>query len=142
MEILGRDIGRRLKMNIVELLGKLENFGFLGPIDNEKINEAEKKLGLVFAEDYKQYISTYGIASFGSHELTGICSSKRLNVVSVTNKYKAEKNIFDNLYVIEDIGIDGIVIWQSSTGEIFQSEYDFELKKIFNSLAEYVEAYK
>ena len=37
--------------------------------------------------------------------------------------------------------MDGIVVWQASTGEVFQTEYMDLPLKIYDSLAEYVSSF-
>ena len=109
-------------------------------VSNEKIKEAEIELNANFSNDYRSYLLEFGVASFNGHELTGICNFPRLNVVNVT---KEEREYFpngtDNLYVVERANIDGIVIWQSSSGEIYQSIPNHKLTKIAASLKEYIE---
>ena len=52
----------------------------LGAASKEQIADAENELKLKFSEDYKEYLSTFGAATFYGKELTGICSSERLSV--------------------------------------------------------------
>lgn len=106
----------------------------------ELIREAEETLGLRFASDYRVYLMYYGIVAFDSHELTGISSSKRLDVIQVTINQR-QRNAFDlsEMYVIEEANIDGIVIWQSSNGDIYETVMDSEPIKICESLLEYIE---
>ena len=105
----------------------------------EDIHLAEQALGLQFAADYRQYIAEFGAASFDGHELTGICTSTRLNVVKVTQNER-KNNVFALLdwYVIEQTGIDSITIWQNSKGEVFLTIPYGRPQKICNSLAEYI----
>lgn len=116
-----------------------QDFYFEGTVSMEKIKNAEDKLGLQFADDYKEYVAHYGTISFNGHELTGISCDRNLDVVAVTEK-QWNKNLIEEhlLYVIEEAHIDGIVIWQSPSGEIFQTSPNAEAKKICNSLAEYI----
>lgn len=75
------------------------------------IAQAEKMLNNRFADDYREYLLKIGLASFNGHELTGICSSKRLNVVDVTLSEKSiTPSIPQDWYVLEETNIDGIVI--------------------------------
>ena len=105
----------------------------------EVIEEAEKALGLRFADEYKVYLQEYGSVSCSGHELTGICDDSNYDVVKVTLRNRElNPNINLCLYVIEETHIDGIVIWQSVTGEVYQSEYKEPPVKVFESLAEYV----
>ena len=58
------------------------------------IREAEEILGLRFSSDYRAYLMHYGIVAFDGHELTGICSSKRLDVSQVTLNQR-KRSTFD-----------------------------------------------
>lgn len=110
------------------------------PVSDSEIAECEQMLSVRFAPDYKECIKQYGALSYYGHELTGIVSTPRLNVVNVTNEEKrVNSGLPDNWYVIEQAGIDGIVIWQSDSGEVFQSYPSGNYKKISDSLAEYIE---
>ena len=80
----------------------------------------------------------YGIFSYAGHEFTGICDSKRLNIISVTKEYRKLYGGFDNMYVIEVANIDGVVIWQSADGSVYKSVEGSEPIKICNSFKEYV----
>ncbi len=126
--------------DIVELLKSKELLNEVKCISEDAICEAEDSLSLHFSEEYKKYVSELGFAVYDDHELTGICKAKRLNVVDVT---KTEREITPNVpydwYVIEQLNIEGIVIWQSYTGEIHQTAPNSEPKKICDSLAEYID---
>lgn len=104
-----------------------------------QIEQAEKSLGLNFALDYKEYLHEFGAVSFGGHELTGFSTDKNLNVVEATKKNWEKHNVGKNLYVIEEAHIDGIVIWQSELGCVYQTSPSSLAIKIANSLLEYIE---
>ena len=71
----------------------------------------ENQLGVRFSEDYRAYLLNYGEVSFGSHELTGICRSERINVVNVTEEAKKPYgSLLSDCYVIEDTYFDDIYI--------------------------------
>ncbi len=107
------------------------------------IENAEKVLGITFAKEYKEYLQLYGCVSCAGHELTGISEDSNLNVVNATlSNYRNNINVSDPFYVIEETHIDGIVIWQISTGEVFKSEYKDKPIKIYNSLTEYIETFE
>ena len=127
---------------IVEALKGKSDFFCEKGASEEEIRNAEASLGLCFADDYKLYLQHYGSVSCGGHELTGISVDKSLDVVLVT-KQNLSKNpaITIPLYVVEETHIDGIVIWQASTGEIFQSEYKSAPIKVFDSLVEYASTF-
>lgn len=122
-----------------EILSKQPSFTAGKGIKVEDIRKAEKELDLRFAVEYFDYLLCFGIASCYGYEFTGICESKRLNVVDVTLEEKEyNKNVPDDFYVIEQVHIDGIVIWQSKKGEIFQTFPNCKPVKIFDSLADYI----
>lgn len=122
----------------VNTLRKFEDFMQLGGVSNDEIKKAEERLGVRFAEEYKEYLRECGAATADGHEYTGICKAKRLDVVLVTEKERsAELEISDSAYVVEQTHMDGIVIWQTTDEAIYQS-HENSFKKINNSLAEYV----
>lgn len=124
--------------DIIETLKNApEYIGGNGRTDAE-IESAEKLLGVEFAPDYKCYLKKIGLACFDGHELTGICKSDRLNVVDVTLSHRKLNPMACVGYVIEETNIDGIVIWQAATGEIYSSIPSVATHKIFNSLSEYI----
>ena len=66
----------------------------------EQIIEAEKELGVSFADDYTKYVEKYGVISARGIELTGVTTHERLSVVSVTKKERnMNSNIPENMYV-------------------------------------------
>lgn len=103
-----------------------------------EIEIVEKQLGVEFAPDYRCYLKEIGLACFNGHELTGICKSTRLNVTDVTLAQRKLCPETHYLYVIEEANIDGIVIWQASTGEIYQSISGSSPQKKYSSLVDYV----
>ena len=127
---------------IVDVLKGKSDFYCEKGASEEEIKCSENALGMKFADDYKEYLQHCGSASCGGHELTGISSDVNLNVVPIT-KQNLQKNpsIKAQLYVVEETHIDGVVIWQASTGEIFQSEYKEAPIKIFDTLKEYVSTF-
>ena len=126
--------------DIIELLKTKEFLNKCESISDDKIAEAENVLSLHFNAEYNRYVSEFGFAVFENHDLTGICKAKRLNVVDVTiSEREMNPDVPDDWYVIEQLNIDGIVIWQSSTGEIYQTAPNTKPKKIYDSLSEYIE---
>lgn len=109
--------------------------------NENEIKQAESELGLRFADDYRKYIKQFGCMVIGSREITGISQQENFNVVSITTSQKCYyKGISENLYVIELLNIDGIVIWQSSDGEVYQTYPNSNPEKIANSLSEYIQS--
>ena len=91
-----------------------------------------------FAKEYADYLQKYGVASFFGHELTGICSSNRLNVVDVTiEERQYTQGISQQLYVVEVTNFDDVVVWQDATGVIYRTAPGEKTEKVAASLAEY-----
>lgn len=125
--------------NIVTIMQGMPGFCALSGASVEEIARAEEELGVLFANDYRSYVETLGVASFEGHELTGVCKPKRLHVVEVTKEERAQnESISTDWYVLEQTHIDGIVVWQSSDGSIYQSIPGGGSKKIYDSLEAYI----
>ena len=109
-------------------------------VPEESIISAEKQLGVSFAADYREYLKDCGVAAYDGHELTGITRIDRVNVVNITLEEK-EKNgcVSKEMYVVEQTHYNGIVIWQDSTGTIYQTTRDSEPLKIYDSLTDYID---
>lgn len=105
---------------------------------NVAISDAEQALGIRFAPDYRAYLQKIGLACFDGHELTGICKAFRLNVVDVTLDERKQCPDAAGWYVVEQANVDGIVICQAPSGEIYQTMPGVSARKIYNSLTEYV----
>lgn len=126
--------------DIIQIISNLEDMRFIKPASMEQIIEAEKELGVSFADDYTKYVKKYGVISARGIELTGVTTHERLSVVSVTKKERnMNSNIPTNMYVIENIAIDGLVALQDKTGKVYSVTPNDKPKLIYNSLSEYVE---
>jgi len=125
--------------NIIKAMKSLEFFRHRQPVSVSEVNRAEQELGLKFSEDYRTYVETFGIISAYSLELTGITESERLNVISATRAaWEFHNHVPRNFYLIEDAAFDGILIWQDSSGNIYETTPNQQPNKICSSLAEYV----
>lgn len=126
--------------SIIDKLKAKDNFCFLAGATEKEVSTVEQQLGLTFAKEYRNYLLSFGLASFQGHELTGIIKAPRLNVVAQTLAERAKNPLVpNNLYVVEIANIDGIVIWQKSTGEIYKTIYDSTPMLICKSLSNYIE---
>lgn len=130
----------------IKKMEQLEYFCSLKGTTEEKIVSAENALGVTFSEEYRSYLKQYALASMNGHELTGIVGSMRLNVADVTFKNrKINPSIplilffLRDLYVIEELHIDDIVVWQNECGQIYQTIGVSKPVKICDSLMEYIE---
>lgn len=127
-----------MEPNIITVIKSLVNMHHLDPASSEDIALAEQMLNLKFSEEYRIYVSTYGAISARGIELTGVTSSKRLSVVDVTLREREMSDLPTNFYVVEETGIDGLLILQNQSGEIFSVAPHKPLKNVCASLADYV----
>ena len=127
-------------MNGIEnAIEALKNLKHLAPASEIEILEAEKRLGVAFADDYKDYVKKYGVISAKGIELTGVTSSPRLNVADVTMAERELNPHFpQEMYVVENVAIEGVLMLQNTAGNIFELAPYSEPVKKFNSLCEYL----
>ncbi|WP_161980940.1 SMI1/KNR4 family protein [Streptococcus sp. S784/96/1] len=113
---------------------KIEDYSF-------EVTEAEKDLEITFADEYRQLISVFGNFEISSHKFTGVEFDNFLNIVIATldNRQYTHSDT-QSMYVIEELGFDGIVIWQNTKGEIFQTIPNDTVKpeKLYSSFEKYV----
>lgn len=125
--------------NITEAIQSLPYFYPDTGASAESIINAEKRLGVTFSEDYREYVKAFGDASANGHELTGVTDEDRIDVVSVTlAERKRNSTIPLEMYVVEQTHVDRIVIWQDTRGLIYQTIPGDKPKMISRSLIEYV----
>ena len=125
--------------DIIEVLNSMEDFIHGKKVKESYIAKAESELGIKFSDDYRRYIKAFGCMAIGGREFTGISKQANYDVVSITisqRQYNTATPL--DWYVIEQLNIDGIVIWQSQTGEIYQTSPNSKPKKISDSLTEYI----
>ena len=123
-----------------DIIKEYGDFAAFGGVSDKQIKAVEQELGLNFSKEYKEFLKEYGAACANGHEFLGICDSKRLNIVEGTVKARKKNgNIPENLYLIEDIGIDRILIWQNATGKMYQTIGKGEPTELDVILQEYVE---
>lgn len=125
--------------NITNTVQELPNLLALNPASSMEITDAELQLRLNFSDEYKTYLSTFGAIIADGIELTGISKAKHRNVVPVTKQeWELNTNVPHTLYVIENTGVDGIIIWQDSTGLIYQTTGATLPKEVAHSINDYL----
>ena len=125
--------------NTIKQLAKMDGLLAGDGVSDDAIREAEKVLVVKFAEDYRSYLSSYGIVAVNGHELTGLGASSRVDVVAVTEEVRKRlKESLNELYVIENDNIDGIIYWQNRAGKVYRTVNDSEPKLIADSLIEFI----
>jgi hypothetical protein len=126
--------------SIILTIRKLPAMKSFTPASNEEIKSAENKLNLKFANEYKEYLSCFGAVRSKIIALTGIIDDKEYNVVELTNELRPYyPQIPYNFYIIEDVGMDGLVIWQDDVGVIYQSIPGSEPFRINDNLSDFLE---
>ena len=126
-------------LEMIKMIQEAEDFVSLGAATKEQIADAEKELQLKFAEDYKEYLSTFGVATFCGKELTGICSSERLSVIAVTQRARSFYKSFPNdAYVIEEMLFDHFLVIQKTDGAVFSYGPNDSEELIADSLSMYL----
>lgn len=111
----------------------------LKPASQTEISTAQIQLRIEFSDEYSQYLSTFGAILADGIELTGITKSPSRNVSTVTKQeWELNPKVPQSLYVIENLGIDGIIIWQDKDGIVYQSSPHSEPHPIANSLNDYI----
>ena len=124
---------------LISLIREADNFISLKPASLSQISEAESRLKLSFSEDYTEYLVEFGAASFAGKELTGICESERLSVVSTTEKARIRFPRFpSNAYVIEDLYVDHMLIVQDCSGKVYLYGSEDCGREIAGSLKDYL----
>lgn len=127
------------KKELFNLINSLPNLRFTGGVDDLRIAEAEKNLQLKFSPDYIEYLKEFGQIEAQGIELTGLSDKSTTSVVNATNSLRKISSIPANMYVIEDLGIDGIEYLQDALGKIYQYIDCSQISMYADSLTEYIE---
>lgn len=89
-----------------------------------QLKEAQKTLDLIFPEEFVDYVKEYGAISFYGTEWTGLNVDGYLNVVEVTQQERELNEDFPtDCFVIENQGIDGLIIIVNEKGKVFSLQY-------------------
>ena len=124
---------------IVNTIRELSNLLSLKSASRTEITDAELQLRMIFSDEYKVYLSTFGAIMADGIELTGISKAEHRNVVPVTKQeWELNNNVPHSMYVVENTGIDGVIIWQDASGVIYQTFPNEKPKQIASSLNEYI----
>lgn len=130
-------------MDIIDVINSLEEMISTGGVSAEEILKAEKELGVTFSEEYKKALAEFGSVLAEEIELVGLAKSQNRNTVIVTKRERGCNSLVpDHLYVVENLGIEGVIIWQDEKGAIYQSSPNKEPEKLYASLAEYIQSCK
>ena len=124
--------------NLKSIINDLKSLKQAGGVDASTIKAAEDTLNLKFADDYVEYLEAYGQIEAHGIELTGLSKSKSTSVVELTIRERNLGTMPDGFYVIEDLGMDGIIYAQNYKGEIVELAPHQTPTKYAKSLQEYI----
>ena len=124
---------------ILAALGEIADLGSSGGVSDAEIDEAERTLQLLFPKEYRAILRRYGSIDFFAHEWTGLGFDGYLNVVNMTQRERElNEALAEKLFVLEDAGIDGIIIVANEMGDVFQVQFD-SCKQIHDSILAYLQ---
>lgn len=124
---------------IIEVINSLPELLPLKAATPMQITDAELQLRVSFSDEYKEYLSAFGAIMADGIELSGIAKSEHRSVVSLTKKeWELNPKVPHTMYVVENTCVDGIIIWQDTTGEVYQTYPNHTPKKIADSLQDYI----
>lgn len=113
---------------------------FTGSVSSELIVNAENELGISIAPEYKEVLKKYGSLCVKGEEFLGI-DCDNYDLVKATNEArKNDKNFPLDMYVIENTAIDGILIVQNFTSELFSYQPNGKLQNVATCLDEYLQS--
>ena len=99
-------------------------------------NFFEKKENIEYNENSTNPFSKTFEKTFENKQLS---KGKRLNIIDATiEAKKINPNVPDGFYLIENLGIDHIMIWQNKNGELFQTVGNNTPEKIALTLMDYI----
>ena len=124
---------------IIETIQALPDLLPLKAATNKEITDAELQIRTSFSDEYKEYLSVFGAIIADGIELSGIAKSEHRNVVRLT-KQERELNskVPNSMYVVENTGVDGIIIWQDTNGMIYKTHPNTQPEQIAESLSDYL----
>ena len=125
---------------LISRIEQLQGLRFTGGVSSEDISDAETLLNLTFAEDYKLYLSKFGQIEAEGIELSGLSNKRLTSVVVLTQDERKMLSIPPKHYVIENVGIDGLIYSQDATGTVYQLLPNRPIVKAADSLLQYIES--
>lgn len=125
-------------MGIIDEIKNIPNLYHVKGCTTSQIKEAQKELGIIFPEEFIDYVKEYGAISFYGTEWMGLNVEGYLNVVEATRQEREMNDHFPkDCFVIENQGIDGLVAVVDEKGLVYNLQYD-KKEFICNSLSDYL----
>lgn len=123
--------------NIENVIISFDTARFTGPTPVEDVIKAEKALQLSFSDEYKVLLDKFGSLLINGEEFYGVNGDD--NVVTITKEARNEDPQFPiDMYVVSNLGIDGILLLQKSDGGLYYYQFGFDVKAAANSLSDYI----
>lgn len=124
---------------IVEKIKSISKMYHVTGCTTRQLMEAQSALGIEFPEEFIDYVKEFGAISFYGTEWTGLNVDGYINVVEVTKQEREMNSSFPNdCFVIENLGIDGLISIVNQKGQVFSLQYD-KKELICESLIDYLD---
>ena len=123
---------------IIKTIESFKRKRFTGSVSSTLIENAEKELGICITPEYKEILQEYGSLCVKGEEFLGI-DDEHYDLVKATQEARKNDVHFpQDVYVIENTAIDGILIVQRNTGALYTYQPNSELQHLAHSLEEYL----
>jgi hypothetical protein len=124
--------------NIIKTIESFKRKRFTGSISTDLIHNAENELGLKLSKEYKDVLQKYGSLCIKGEEFLGI-DNDNYDIVKATKDARINDSNFPlDAYVIENTAIEGILIIQKDTCELFTYQPNGQLQPLSDTLEEYL----
>ena len=125
--------------DIVEKMKSIEGLCGIKGCTMSQVKEAQFLLGLVFPQEYVDYVLEFGCIDFGATEWTGLNIEGHLNTVNATEKEQSvNANFPEGCFVLEDFNIDARKAIVNEAGQVFYLQYE-KVEFVCNSISEYLD---
>lgn len=124
---------------IVDKINKIEKLYHVKGCTTKQLKEAQKELGIIFPEEFVDYVRSFGAISFYGTEWTGLNVDSYLNVVNATKKErKINADFPTGCFVLENLAIDGLITVVDEEGRVYSVQYN-KKTLLCNTISEYLD---
>ncbi|GEM_PF-355464 len=125
--------------DIISKINGIEGLWKAGGCTEQQLFEAQQALGLTFPPEYSVYLREFGCIDFFATEWTGLNIEGNCNVVKATQQeQEINENFPEKMFVLENAGIDGVIITVDEEGAVFKVQFE-KSEKIYNSISDYLD---
>lgn len=125
--------------DIISKINGIEDLWKAGGCTEQQFAEAQRALDLTFPPEYSVYLREFGCIDFFATEWTGLNIEGNCNVVNATKQeQETNENFPEKMFVLENAGIDGIIIAVDEAGAVFKVQYE-KTEKIYDSISDYLD---